>query len=109
MGWSASYGVTGLLLKQPYIDMISNSNADGQKLLAEDLMRRYGRVLVVEDEMWADGTLFDNLGHDNVGVNKSNGNYAVVDCLVSKWSENDVRGFWCKCEYSIKEFSVKQY
>ena len=98
------HGVEGLLLRQPYIDIVHNSNAEGQRLLAKDLLSKYGRVLVAEDEMWADGTLFDNLGYDNVGVNSFNGNYAVVDCLVSKWSEDDVRDLWRKCEYRIREY-----
>lgn len=108
LGWAESNDHSGLLLKQPFIDLIPNSNAKGQKLLAEDLLGKYGRVLVVDDEMWADGTLFDNLGHDNVGVNKSNGNYAVVDCLISKLSEEDVRDLWIGCDYTIKELSMKQ-
>ena len=97
------HGIIGLLLRQPYIDIVPNSNAEGQRLLADDLLVKYGRVLVAEDEMWADGTLFDNLGYDNVGINRLCGNYAVVDCLVSKWSENDVRNLWQKCEYRITE------
>lgn len=98
------HGITGMLLRQPYIDIVPNSNAEGQRLLAEDLLGKYGRVLVTEDEMWADGTLFDNLGYDNVGINRLNGNYAVVDCLVSKWAEDDVRDLWGKCEYRIMEY-----
>ena len=104
LGNAQWHDIAGLLMRQPYIDIVPNSNAEGQRLLAEDLLSKYGRVLVAEDEMWADGTLFDNLGYDNVGVNSFNGKYAVVDCLASKWSEYNVRDLWNKCEYRIKEY-----
>ena len=106
LGWAQSDDVKGVLLKQPYIDMIPESNARGQKLMANDLLNKYGRVLVVEDEMWCNGYLFDNLNGGNVGVNRQNEKYAVVDCLIRERSEKSVRDLWDGCGYSIRELKV---
>ena len=72
-----------------------------------DLLVKHGRVLAVKDEMWADGILFDNLGFGNVGVNRVAGNYAVVDCLISKWSEKNVRDLWGRNRFVVNEFTMQ--
>ena len=107
LGEAQSCGNTGVLLKQPYIDIIPNSNVSGQRLLTMDLLVKHGRVLAVKDELWADGILFDNLGFGNVGVNMVTGNYAVVDCLISKWSEKNVRDLWGRNRFVVNEFTMQ--
>lgn len=106
LGCAQSCDVKGVLLKQPYIDMVPQSNDSGQKLMAEDFLNKYGRVLVVKDEMWCNGCLFDNLNDGNVGVNSQNGKYAVVDCLIGEICEKSVKDMWDRCGYSIKELKV---
>lgn len=100
-------GYEVLLLRQPYVKIVPDSNAEARRQLGRFLCSRFGTVLEADAEMWGDGWHFDNLGGANVGVDSRTGEFVVVDCLIRRRGESEVVGIWKGCDFEIKTLKRK--
>lgn len=87
-------GESGLILKQPYIEMLQGSKEEAQRQLVAELIGKFGKVLMANDEMWSGGYWLDDLKSGNIGIDATSRKYAVIDCLISKSGEAYVKQFW---------------
>lgn len=88
-------------IRQPYIEFVLNSGELARQLLFEKFVERFGDAIRTEAEIWAGGFLFDDLKDPNIGIDMVTGQPAVIDCLIRRWSKEDVIDLWRAADFPI--------